>query len=75
MSGRMFATSSVAPTGRRYSESFKRQLVEEYESGGVNKNDLMRKYNLGGHSQLLDWCRQTCSDCVKKSNLLSTFHL
>lgn len=57
MSGRMFVIRVVSPLGRRYSESFKRKVVMEYESGGVSKNDLMRKYNIGGHSQVLDWCR------------------
>lgn len=43
---------------RRYSEAFKRQVVQEYEKGFLNKDQLMRKYQIGGHSMILFWCRQ-----------------
>ncbi|MEO7531110.1 MAG: hypothetical protein ABIS69_06855, partial [Sediminibacterium sp.] len=42
----------------RYSESFKRQLVREYESGLLNKRQLQKKYSIGGKSRLLEWCRK-----------------
>jgi transposase-like protein len=41
-----------------YSESFKRQIVREYEQGLLNKNQLQKKYGIGGKSRLLDWCRK-----------------
>lgn len=42
----------------QYSESFKKQVVREYEQGLLNKNQLQRKYGLGGKSRVLEWCRQ-----------------
>ena len=42
----------------KYSESFKKQVVREYESGLLNKDQLMRKYSIGGKSTVLEWCRQ-----------------
>jgi transposase-like protein len=43
---------------RQYSEAFKRQVVREYEQGLLNKNQLQRKYGLGGKSRVLEWCRK-----------------
>lgn len=42
----------------KYSESFKISVVEEYERGLLNKDELQRKYNIGGNSRILEWCRQ-----------------
>jgi transposase-like protein len=42
----------------KYSESFKKQVVREYESGLLNKDQLMRKYSIGGKSMVLEWCRK-----------------
>ena len=42
----------------RYSESFKRQIVREYEQGLLNKRQLQSKYGIGGKSRLLEWCRK-----------------
>jgi transposase len=47
-----------APPKRVYSESFKRQVVREFESGGLSKDQISRKYGLKGNSRLLDWCRK-----------------
>ncbi len=33
---------------RIYSESFKRLVVDEYESGHLNKDQLQRKYDIRG---------------------------
>lgn len=41
-----------------YTESFKKQIVREYEQGLLNKRQLQRKYNIGGKSRLLEWCRK-----------------
>ena len=43
---------------RRYGEAFKRQVVQEYEKGFLNKDQLMRKYQITGHSTVLHWCRK-----------------
>jgi transposase len=48
-------SSSPCP---HYSESFKRQIVREYEQGLLNKKQLQNKYGIGGKSRLLDWCRK-----------------
>lgn len=46
------------PWRRVYSEAFKLQVVREYEQGVTTKDALMRKYQLGGKSLVLDWCRK-----------------
>jgi transposase len=42
----------------KYTEAFKKQIVREYESGLLNKEQLMKKYVIGGNSRVLDWCRK-----------------
>jgi len=52
---------SVAQTGNPanwYSEAFKRAVVAEYESGRLNKRQIKEKYNIGGKSRVLEWCRK-----------------
>jgi transposase len=39
----------------KYTEAFKKQIVREYESGLLNKEQLMKKYGIGGNSRVLDW--------------------
>lgn len=41
-----------------YSESFKKQVVQEFESGRWSKNELQRKYAIGGNSTVLKWCKE-----------------
>lgn len=48
----------VGPPESEYSETFKKQVVREFERGGVSKNALQRKYGIAGKSRLLDWCRK-----------------
>jgi transposase len=43
---------------KKFSEAFKKQIVREYEGGLLNKDQLMRKYKLGGKSLVLQWCRK-----------------
>ncbi len=43
---------------RRFSEAFKKQVVREFERGLLNKDQLQRKYGLGGNSTVLKWCRK-----------------
>lgn len=42
----------------RYSEAFKRKVVREYETGKISKNELQRKYGLGGNAIVLKWCKK-----------------
>jgi transposase-like protein len=48
----------IGPASRKYSEAFKRQVVREFESGSLNKDQLQRKYGIGGNSRILEWCRE-----------------
>ena len=41
-----------------YSLAFKKQVVREFESGQLSKNELQRKYNIGGNASVLRWCKQ-----------------
>jgi len=41
-----------------YSEAFKKQVVREYERGGLSKDRLQEKYGIKGKSRLLEWCRK-----------------
>ena len=42
----------------RFNEAFKKQVVREFEQGLLNKDQLQRKYGLGGNSTVLKWCRK-----------------
>lgn len=48
----------TGPPTRHYSESFKKQVVREFEGGLLNKDQLQVKYGLGGNSTVLKWCRK-----------------
>ena len=43
---------------RSYSQAFKLKIIREYELGYMTKDALMRKYQIGGHSLILQWCRK-----------------
>jgi transposase len=43
---------------RKFSESFKRQVVREYERGAFSKKQIQAKYGIKGKSGLLNWCRK-----------------
>ena len=43
---------------KSYSEVFKKKVVKEFEQGLLNKDQLQRKYGLGGNSIVLKWCRK-----------------
>lgn len=49
---------TISIPGTTYTESFKRMVVNEFERGLLNKDQLMRKYGIGGHSRILVWCRK-----------------
>ena len=57
-SGKTREEGSPPRRARVYSISFKRQVVREFERGILNKDQLMAKYNIGGNSLVLEWCRQ-----------------
>ena len=43
---------------RKYSESFKRKVVDEYERGFLNKDRLAARYGIKGNDTILTWCRK-----------------
>lgn len=43
---------------RRYSISFKQQVVRELEETGVSKNWIRKKYGIGGVATLQQWIRK-----------------
>lgn len=56
------STARVSRAGssppKSYSELFKKQVVREFESGQLNKDQLMIKYGIRGKSLVLEWCRK-----------------
>ena len=48
----------ISVPAQKYSEAFKISVVQEYERGILNKDELQRKYNIGGNSRILEWCRK-----------------
>ncbi len=45
--------------GRQYfSESFKKFIVRQVETGKLNKEEAKYKYKIGGNSAVLNWCRK-----------------
>lgn len=57
MENQKVKSKDVSPGGR-YSEGFKKSVVQEYERGFLNKDQLQAKYGLGGNSTVLKWCRK-----------------
>jgi len=57
MKDQRIKTRDVSPGGR-YSESFKKKVVQEFERGILNKDELQAKYGIGGNSRILQWCRK-----------------
>ena len=43
---------------RTYSEQFKRLVVEEYEQGFLNKDQIQRKYDILGNDTVNRWLRK-----------------
>lgn len=43
---------------KTYSLLFKKQVVREFESGKMSKNELQRKYGIGGNATVLKWCKK-----------------
>ena len=53
----MIKSSEIKPAVR-YSEAFKMQLVQELEAGGINYQQMMRKYGIRGYGTLQRWVGQ-----------------
>ena len=51
------AKSAVKRRVRRYSEAFKRQVVEEYEAG-ASLTWLQQKYDIGSRETIKQWVRR-----------------
>jgi len=48
----------ITVPSQKYSDAFKKMVVQEYEKGILNKDELQRKYGIGGNSRILTWCRK-----------------
>ena len=42
----------------RYSEAFKMEIVRELESGGINTDQIRRKYGIGSNGSIRGWVRK-----------------
>ena len=51
-------TVKVTGPSKKYSDAYKRMVVQEYERGLLNKDQLQLKYGIGGNSRILTWCRK-----------------
>jgi transposase len=57
MNIKRFKSKNITPHSR-YTEAFKKKVVQEFERGLLNKDQLQAKYGLGGNSVILQWCRK-----------------
>jgi transposase len=48
----------ITAPARTFSDAFKRMVVQEYERGILNKDEIQKKYGLRGNSAVLNWCRK-----------------
>ena len=64
-------TSEIKPEVR-YSEAFKLQLVRELEAGGINYQQLRRKYGIGGCGTLQRWVGQYSNGSIGKMMRVET---
>jgi transposase len=53
-----FKTFNKLGQRKIYTENFKKSVVREVESGKITKEQARIKYNIKGHSSVLNWCRQ-----------------
>lgn len=54
--GRSWQDDSVKVV--EYPESFRLKVVKEVESGLYSKDEIRRKYGIGGKTTILYWCRK-----------------
>lgn len=57
MNIKRFKSKNITPNSR-YTEAFKKNVVQEFERGILNKDQLQAKYGIGGNSRILQWCRK-----------------
>jgi transposase-like protein len=62
----MIKTQSEIKPAVRYSEAFKMQVVRELEGGGINRDQLRRKYGIGGCGNLQRWISQYGNGSIGK---------
>ena len=43
---------------KRYSESFKQQVVDEIESGALTIHQAQKRYQIGSHGTITNWLKQ-----------------
>lgn len=54
--------------GRQYySLSFKKFIVRQVEKGILSKEEAKRKYNIGGNTAVLNWCRKYGNSSMHKT--------
>ena len=56
--GQLRIRLKTGPPAPHFSEGFSKQMVREFEQGLLNKDQLQRKYGLGGNSTVIKWCRR-----------------
>ena len=54
----MMRNNSEIKAAIRYSEAFKMQVVRELEAGGINVDQMRRKYGVGGCGTIAKWISQ-----------------
>ena len=52
-----------------YSESFKRDVVREIVEGHLSKAEAARKYNIQGHSCVINWIRKFADTDPQESKM------
>ena len=58
-------TSEIKPAVR-YSEAFKIQVVRELEGGGINVDQIRRKYGVGGSHTIRRWVSRHSNGSIGK---------
>jgi transposase-like protein len=54
---------------KKYSDSFKREVVLEVLSGSITKEEARLRYNIGGKTTILDWMRVYAGVKMKTSGV------
>ena len=60
------------PLQKSYSLAFKRKVVGEVESGKLTKDGARRKYDIGGKTTVLNWCRKYGKNSRKDYHVMVT---
>ena len=55
---RKYKTTTSGRTDTRYTEEFKRALIEEYLSGSADKRTLLEKYGIRSKGVFVPWMRE-----------------